>query len=135
MDSTTVIFPLVDPVGPGAAPLSTSHVEVVARAVAPLAATADAGGVQRSTLDALASAGLLGSPLPLPEQRELAELIAGSDATTWFCWVQHQTPLRTLYDELQQAGMTAHLVGGAYEAAELDAKRAIDQASRLAAEV
>ena len=46
-----------------------------------------------------------------------------------------QTPLRTLYDELQQAGMKAHLVGGAYEAAELDAKRAIDQASRLAAEV
>jgi 2,4-dienoyl-CoA reductase (NADPH2) len=46
-----------------------------------------------------------------------------------------QTPQRTLYDELQQAGMKAHLVGGAYEAAELDAKRAIDQASRLAAEV
>jgi 2,4-dienoyl-CoA reductase (NADPH2) len=31
--------------------------------------------------------------------------------------------------------MKVHLVGGAYEAAELDAKRAIDQASRLAAEV
>jgi 2,4-dienoyl-CoA reductase (NADPH2) len=46
-----------------------------------------------------------------------------------------QTPLRTLYDELQAAGVTAHLVGGAYEAAELDAKRAIDQASRLAAEL
>jgi 2,4-dienoyl-CoA reductase (NADPH2) len=46
-----------------------------------------------------------------------------------------QTPLRTLYDELQAAGVPAHLVGGAFEAAELDAKRAIDQASRLAAEV
>jgi len=46
-----------------------------------------------------------------------------------------QTPLRTLYDELQAAGVKAHLVGGAYEAAELDAKRAIDQASRLAAEL
>jgi 2,4-dienoyl-CoA reductase (NADPH2) len=46
-----------------------------------------------------------------------------------------QTPLRSLYDALQAAGMRAHLVGGAYEAAELDAKRAIDQASRLAAEV
>jgi 2,4-dienoyl-CoA reductase (NADPH2) len=46
-----------------------------------------------------------------------------------------QTPLRALADELQAAGMRAHLVGGAYEAAELDAKRAIDQASRLAAEV
>ncbi len=46
-----------------------------------------------------------------------------------------QTPLRTLYDELQSAGVKAQLVGGAFEAAELDAKRAIDQASRLAAEV
>jgi len=46
-----------------------------------------------------------------------------------------QTPLRTLHDELQALGVTSCLVGGAYEAAELDAKRAIDQASRLAAEV
>jgi 2,4-dienoyl-CoA reductase (NADPH2) len=46
-----------------------------------------------------------------------------------------QMPLRTLYDALQAAGLKAQLVGGAYEAAELDAKRAIDQACRLAAEV
>ncbi|WP_455280959.1 hypothetical protein [Cupriavidus necator] len=46
-----------------------------------------------------------------------------------------QSPLRTLYDELQTAGIKASVVGGAYEAAELDAKRAIDQASRMAAEV
>jgi len=46
-----------------------------------------------------------------------------------------QMPLRTLADQLQAAGLKAHLVGGAYEAAELDAKRAIDQACRLAAEV
>ncbi len=46
-----------------------------------------------------------------------------------------QTPLRTLYDELQVAGVAVRLVGGAFEASELDAKRAIDQASRLAAEV
>ena len=46
-----------------------------------------------------------------------------------------QTPLRTLYNDLRAAGVKAHLVGGAFEAAELDAKRAIDQASRLAAEV
>ncbi|MFO1081640.1 MAG: NADPH-dependent 2,4-dienoyl-CoA reductase [Reyranellaceae bacterium] len=44
-----------------------------------------------------------------------------------------QTPLRTLYDELQARGVPARLVGGAFEAAELDAKRAIDQATRLAA--
>ncbi|MEZ5660530.1 MAG: NADPH-dependent 2,4-dienoyl-CoA reductase [Burkholderiaceae bacterium] len=46
-----------------------------------------------------------------------------------------QLPLRTLYDELLAAGVNASLVGGAFEAAELDAKRAIDQASRLAATV
>ncbi len=46
-----------------------------------------------------------------------------------------QTSLRTLYDELQTAGVASHLVGGAFEAAELDAKRAIDQASRMAATV
>jgi len=44
-----------------------------------------------------------------------------------------QLPLRTLYDELSAAGVKASLVGGAFEATELDAKRAIDQASRLAA--
>ncbi|MDO8375824.1 MAG: FAD-dependent oxidoreductase, partial [Aquabacterium sp.] len=44
-----------------------------------------------------------------------------------------QTPLRTVYDALQSGGVRAHLVGGAFEAAELDTKRAIDQASRLAA--
>ncbi len=51
----------------------------------------------RSTLDALADAGLLGTALDPPAaQRELGELLAGADATTWFTWVQHQTPLRTL---------------------------------------
>ena len=44
-----------------------------------------------------------------------------------------QTPLRTLHDQLQAVGLPSHLVGGAFEAHELDAKRAIDQASRLAA--
>ena len=46
-----------------------------------------------------------------------------------------QLPLRGLYDALQAQGIKATLVGGAFEAAELDAKRAIDQASRLAAMV
>ncbi|WP_427306028.1 FAD-dependent oxidoreductase [Cupriavidus sp. H39] len=45
-----------------------------------------------------------------------------------------QTPLRTLYDGLRSAGVPASLIGGAYEAAELDAKRAIDQATRMALE-
>jgi 2,4-dienoyl-CoA reductase (NADPH2) len=46
-----------------------------------------------------------------------------------------QMPLRTLYDALLAEGVKTTLVGGAFEASELDAKRAIDQASRLAAEV
>lgn len=44
-----------------------------------------------------------------------------------------QIPLRNLLEPLQQAGISTHLIGGADEAAELDAKRAIDQGSRLAA--
>jgi len=44
-----------------------------------------------------------------------------------------QTSLRTLYDDLQDEGFNISLIGGAYEAGELDAKRAIDQASRAAA--
>ena len=44
-----------------------------------------------------------------------------------------QLPLRGLYDDLVARGIKAELAGGAFEATELDAKRAIDQASRLAA--
>ena len=44
-----------------------------------------------------------------------------------------QTPQRELYDALQQAGQQVQLIGGADVAAELDAKRAIDQGSRVAA--
>jgi 2,4-dienoyl-CoA reductase (NADPH2) len=44
-----------------------------------------------------------------------------------------QESVRGLYDDLVDAGVTAHLIGGADVAAELDAKRAIDQGTRLAA--
>jgi 2,4-dienoyl-CoA reductase (NADPH2) len=46
-----------------------------------------------------------------------------------------QEPLRDLIDPLQKRGLKVHLIGGAHEASELDAKRAIEQASRLAAAV
>jgi 2,4-dienoyl-CoA reductase (NADPH2) len=46
-----------------------------------------------------------------------------------------QLPLRALYDELNESGLKVSLIGGAYEAVELDAKRAINQASYLAAVV
>jgi 2,4-dienoyl-CoA reductase (NADPH2) len=43
-----------------------------------------------------------------------------------------QIPLRDLVAPLQAAGVKTHLIGGAFEAGELDAKRAIDQGTRLA---
>jgi 2,4-dienoyl-CoA reductase (NADPH2) len=46
-----------------------------------------------------------------------------------------QLPLRTLYDELSSSSVKTHLIGGAFEAAELDAKAAIKQASYLAAQL
>ncbi|MGW5419386.1 FAD-dependent oxidoreductase [Streptomyces sp. NPDC003943] len=44
-----------------------------------------------------------------------------------------QEPRRDLYEELVAGGRAVHLIGGADVAAELDAKRAIDQGTRLAA--
>lgn len=46
-----------------------------------------------------------------------------------------QDPLRELYDDLLAEDMSAELVGGAYEAMELDAKAAINQASYMAAAI
>jgi 2,4-dienoyl-CoA reductase (NADPH2) len=43
-----------------------------------------------------------------------------------------QVPARELADDLLPHGVAVHLIGGADEAAELDAKRAIDQGVRLA---
>ncbi|KAJ8134208.1 hypothetical protein OY671_012579, partial [Metschnikowia pulcherrima] len=45
-----------------------------------------------------------------------------------------QEPARGLHDDSAAAGIRSHLVGGACEAAELDAKRAIRQATELAME-
>ncbi|MFD8597057.1 FAD-dependent oxidoreductase [Kitasatospora sp. NPDC059646] len=44
-----------------------------------------------------------------------------------------QEPRRDLVDALRERGVEPHLIGGADVAAELDAKRAIDQGTRLAA--
>lgn len=46
-----------------------------------------------------------------------------------------QEPMRELHQGLVAAGQSVHLIGGADVAAELDAKRAINQGSRLAAEL
>jgi 2,4-dienoyl-CoA reductase (NADPH2) len=46
-----------------------------------------------------------------------------------------QTPLKELVEPLEAKGMNVHVIGGADFATELDAKRAIDQGSRLAAKL
>ena len=46
-----------------------------------------------------------------------------------------QTPFKELYQPLLDAGKNVHVIGGADFASELDAKRAINQGARLAAEL
>lgn len=46
-----------------------------------------------------------------------------------------QTPLKTLFEAIQNSGKKVHVIGGADAAFELDAKRAIDQGIRLAAKL
>ena len=46
-----------------------------------------------------------------------------------------QEPMRDLQEELESNAMPVHLIGGAELAVELDAKRAIEQGARLAAEL
>ena len=46
-----------------------------------------------------------------------------------------QEPLRELQAPLEAAGLAVHLIGGADVAAELDAKRAIAQGTKLAADL
>jgi 2,4-dienoyl-CoA reductase (NADPH2) len=46
-----------------------------------------------------------------------------------------QVPLRELQEPLKAAGVSTHIIGGADVATELDAKRAINQGSRLAAKL
>jgi len=63
------------------------------------------------------------------EQRKDAQLITAD--TIVLC--AGQEPLRELEAPLKAAGIKIHLIGGAHEASELDAKRAINQGTRLAA--
>ncbi|WP_371228471.1 FAD-dependent oxidoreductase [Roseovarius sp. 2305UL8-3] len=63
------------------------------------------------------------------EARENPQLIEAD--TIVLC--SGQLPERSLADALEAKGVTPHVIGGADVAAELDAKRAIDQGTRLAA--
>lgn len=46
-----------------------------------------------------------------------------------------QESYTAMFDALQQSGRSVHLIGGAKEAGELDAKRAIRQGAELAAKI
>ena len=81
------------------------------------------GGVNYERIDAE------GLQVSYGEARERPEVIACD--TVVLC--AGQVPERSLADDLQAAGVACHVIGGADVAAELDAKRAIDQGTRLAA--
>ncbi|MEM1352555.1 MAG: FAD-dependent oxidoreductase, partial [Pseudomonadota bacterium] len=70
-----------------------------------------------------------GLAISFGEARENPEVIPGE--TIVLC--AGQVPERTLADALFARGQDCHVIGGADVAAELDAKRAIDQGTRLAA--
>ncbi len=81
------------------------------------------GGVNYERIDAE------GLHVSFGEARENPTLIEVDDIV--LC--AGQVPDRQLADDLTDLGVTAHVIGGADVAAELDAKRAIDQGTRLAA--
>ena len=81
------------------------------------------GGVNYERIDAD------GLHLSFGEARETPTVIAAD--TVVMC--AGQEPERSLADALIARGITPHVIGGADVAAELDAKRAIDQGTRLAA--
>jgi hypothetical protein len=67
------------------------------RLLRPEAERVDVEGVPRGHLDALAAAGLMDmTAVPPAAAREVAELLAAADASTWFVWTQHHGPVRTV---------------------------------------
>jgi alkylation response protein AidB-like acyl-CoA dehydrogenase len=97
----------MDILGPDSLALPASA-EPALEVLAQWAEAADRDGVSRSSIDALARAGLLGRSLdPVALQRELAERIAMVCATTWFCWTQHQSPMQALAHSEESPGVSA----------------------------
>jgi Acyl-CoA dehydrogenase, N-terminal domain len=87
------------------APLVDAARRLADELLRPQAEQVETRGVPLTHLAALAGAGLFGvaapeayggSDQPLATVREIVEVLAGSDASTWFVWTQHHTPVRTL---------------------------------------
>ncbi len=77
----------------------------LARSLAPEAERVEREGVDRSTLDRLAVAGLHGllgpvsaggSDVPPGMYREVAECLSGADGNTWLVWFQHHPVVKML---------------------------------------
>ncbi|MGW5517123.1 oxidoreductase [Nocardia africana] len=83
------------------------------------------GGVNYERIDAR------GLHISFGPQRERPRLIEVDNVV--IC--AGQDPVRDLADQLESRGLRVHVIGGAAEAKELDAKRAILQGTRLAAEI
>jgi alkylation response protein AidB-like acyl-CoA dehydrogenase len=94
---------------------------VAAELLAPQAAAVDEGHVPRSHLDALAAVGVLGLHAPRSVggtgaspavAREVDEILAGADLSTWFVQVQHHNPVRTLAAAGRLDGLLPELAAG-----------------------
>ncbi len=79
--------------------------ELADRVLRPQAERADTEGVRREVVDEVGQAGLLGldgprgyggSAASAPVRREVTELLAGADGSTWFVTTQHSYPVQRL---------------------------------------
>jgi alkylation response protein AidB-like acyl-CoA dehydrogenase len=105
--------------GRAADPVATAH-DLADRLLRPQAERADTEGVDRAVVDRLGQAGLLGLAGPrgyggadAPDRlvREVTEVLAGADGSTWFVTTQHALPLRTLGRSDNVALKERHLRG------------------------
>jgi alkylation response protein AidB-like acyl-CoA dehydrogenase len=101
--------------------LVTAARRVAEELLAPNAAAVDAGRVPRSHLDALAAAGVLGMRAPRSAGgvdagpgavREVEEVLAGADLTTWFVQAQHHSPVRAVAEAGGFDGLLSELASG-----------------------
>ncbi len=90
------------------------------RELAPDAGRVEREGVERATLDRLATAGLHGltgptsaggSDVPPMVYREVAECLSGADGNTWLVWFQHHPVVKMLAASANAALVERHLPG------------------------
>ena len=97
-------MPGLDALGPHTPDAAVSAEEnAVLTSIAASAADHEHHGVPRSVLDQLSAIGWLGPVAAAPQQRERSERLAMADTAVWFCWSQHQSPLRLLQASSNQA--------------------------------